>query len=181
MVKKFFVEGPNKGREFIRGAHPDDTKNIERFKRLRTSRPYLHIAAARIPKEVAADKTGLTSIETASSYSVRRLMFGRVSAPSACITGHQQRSSFSAGIVIITTTSAPSLPMALTRTFAVRRSTRAHHCYKCRSTNKIKIRIKRIKFERVGKIERCLSTEQEDTSWIGIREPEGGIPKRKMN
>lgn len=22
---------------------------------------------------------------------------------------------------------------------------------------------------------------QEDTSWIGIREPEGGIPKRKMN
>ncbi|KYN18957.1 hypothetical protein ALC57_08630 [Trachymyrmex cornetzi] len=147
MVRKFFVEGPNKGREFIRGAHPDDTKSIERLKRLRTSRPYLHAAAA----------------------------------PSACITGHQQRSSFSAGIVITTTTSAPSLPVALTRTFAVRRSTWAHHCYKCRSTNKIKMRIKRVKFERVGKIERRLSTEQEDTSWIGIREPEGGIPKRKMN
>ncbi|KYN37398.1 hypothetical protein ALC56_08302 [Trachymyrmex septentrionalis] len=119
MVRKFFVEGPNKGREFIRGAHPDDTRSIERLKRLRASRPYLHAAAARIPKEVA-DKTGLTSIETASSYSVRRLMFGRVP-------------------------SSPPPPRA------------RHHCYKCRSTNKMKTRIKRVKFERVGKIERRLS------------------------
>lgn len=31
MARKFFVEGPNKGREFIRGARiPEDTGSIER-------------------------------------------------------------------------------------------------------------------------------------------------------
>lgn len=149
MARKFFVEGPNKGREFIRVAHPEDTRSVERrnfLKRRQNSMlrgvhcgPWNATAArcksqlrdaristvpARIPKEVAADKTGLTSIETASSYSVGRLVFGRVSLP--------QRASPASTAFVVSSRHrhhhhhrASSLPVALTRTFAVRRSTRA--------------------------------------------------------
>ncbi|TGZ53080.1 hypothetical protein DBV15_12687, partial [Temnothorax longispinosus] len=79
--------------------------------------------AARIPKEVAADKTGLTGIETAL-------------APSACITGINSARRFQpASSSPPPSPRASSLPIALTRTFAVRRSTRVHHCYKCRSSS----------------------------------------------
>lgn len=150
MARKFFVEGPNKGREFIRVAHPEDTRSVERrnfLKRRQNSMlrgvhcgPWNATAArcksqlrdaristvpARIPKEVAADKTGLTSIETASSYSVGRLVFGRVSLP--------RRASPASTAFVVSSRHrhhhhhhrASSLPVALTRTFAVRRSTRA--------------------------------------------------------
>ncbi|KYM95675.1 hypothetical protein ALC62_13678 [Cyphomyrmex costatus] len=128
-------------------------------------RPDFDMFRARERKRTSS-RLGMLATNRLTDVSVSYLeTVERYARYTACITGHQQRSSFPAGIVItttitITTTSAPSLPVALTRTLAVRRSTRAHHCYKCRSSHRhsrCSSSSQRVKFERVGKTERRLS------------------------
>lgn len=95
--------------------------------RLRGDAHLAPTCAARIAKKVVADKTGLTGIETASSHSAGRLVFGRVSLLDMHTTGinsarlhsrHRRPPPL-----------ASSLPVALTRTLAVRIDA-GHYCYK---------------------------------------------------